>query len=593
MVLDNMKKRVQYMLDMLKILWSVDKKFFFSTLIETIIYSALPFFQLMFTEKTIAMLTEKGAYKSYIIIVAMLLIIICVTQLLNIYINTLNNIKGNLLGQKLYAKIFDKCLRMDFDKFQTKDVQDKRMMATKAFAGGSLAQLIAHFKNIAGSIIIILGVISIAVTADWLILIMVSIVVIMSSVRIISEKRYQYDMEQEITPINRRIEYFINMSSDLSAAKEIRLYHTENALMEKYNSLYKKTLAILKKNFSFSQTTKLISEILSEILEFAIYFILGYHVLVIKDMDIAQFSMLALAVRTLKNAMLLLVDSYGEIEKNSMYLKDYFEFINIPSEFNLPTKIQQVEQLSIIRFENVSFKYPGTDLYVLKNIDLEIKSGEKLSVVGENGSGKTTLIKLLMRLYEPTEGRITYNGVDIKELPYNKYLDCFSTVFQDFKIYAFTILENISMFKNVPKQQLKKILNELKLTSKIKKLPSGINTFMYKIYDENGIELSGGQNQKIAIARALVKNAPIYILDEPTAALDPRAENEIFNDFDNMVKGKTAVYISHRLSSCIYSDNIIVLENGNLIEQGTHNQLISQNGRYAELFNMQAKYYVN
>lgn len=246
-------------------------------------------------------------------------------------------------------------------------------------------------------------------------------------------------------------------------------------------------------------------------------------------------------------------------------------------------------------FKNVSFTYPYQTKPALKNINLTIRDKERLSIVGENGSGKTTLVKLLLRLYEPTQGRILLNGTDIRELDYKDYLKQFATVFQDFKLFAFRILDNItSLAGQEPDWEgVKRSLDKAGLRSKIEALDKGVETYLFKIYEDGGIELSGGEAQKLAIARALYKDAPVVILDEPTAALDPKAEYDIYTRFLSMVDEKTSVFISHRLSSTKFCDRIVVLRDGQIVEMGSHAQLLAQNGYYAGLFHLQAQFYAD
>jgi ABC-type multidrug transport system fused ATPase/permease subunit len=248
----------------------------------------------------------------------------------------------------------------------------------------------------------------------------------------------------------------------------------------------------------------------------------------------------------------------------------------------------------VFTFENVSFCYPYQSEPSLKNINLTINNKERLSIVGENGAGKTTLIKLLMRFYEPTTGRILLNGMDIRQIDYRKYLDIFSSVFQDFKLFAFRIVDNITSLQGsaAEARKVEESLVKAGIHEKIQSLEKGLDTYLYKLYEEDGVELSGGESQKLAIARALYKDAPVVVLDEPTAALDPRAEFEIYTKFLQMVDNKTAVFISHRLSSARFCDRIVVLKDGAIAESGSHDELMARNGYYAELFNMQAQFYV-
>ena len=239
----------------------------------------------------------------------------------------------------------------------------------------------------------------------------------------------------------------------------------------------------------------------------------------------------------------------------------------------------------------------NTEYYILKGINITLKQGEHLSVVGLNGAGKTTFIKLLCRLYDVDEGEILLDGVNITEYKYEEYVKLFSVVFQDFRLFAFSIKDNI-LLENADEPdasaRAEELVDMVGLREKINSLPDGTDTMLFKQFDEKGIEPSGGEQQKIAIARALYKNSPVIILDEPTAALDPMAEYEIYRQFDTLVGGKTAVYISHRLSSCKFCDRIVVFSDGVIKESGTHDELVSlKDGIYAEMFGAQAQYYVN
>ena len=253
------------------------------------------------------------------------------------------------------------------------------------------------------------------------------------------------------------------------------------------------------------------------------------------------------------------------------------------------------EEDTLLEFKNVSFKYPRSKEFTLKNISIKINEGEKLSVVGLNGAGKTTFIKLLARLYDPTEGEILLNGVNINEYDYDEYMKLLSVVFQDFKLMSFSIKENIALndFNKVKDEEIEEVLIKSGFGKDLEKLPKGINTPIYKNFDEGGIEFSGGQAQKLAIARAVYKDAPIVILDEPTAALDPKAEYEIYSKFNELIGKKTTIYISHRLSSCRFCDNIAVFQKGKLIQYGTHDELVKDKGNeYETMYSAQAQYYV-
>ena len=245
-----------------------------------------------------------------------------------------------------------------------------------------------------------------------------------------------------------------------------------------------------------------------------------------------------------------------------------------------------------MEFRDVSFRYPGTEAYALRHVNVKFKIGEKLAVVGRNGSGKTTFIKLMCRLYDPTEGEILLNGVNIKKYDYDEYMRIFSVVFQDFKLFSFSLGENVAAGMDCNDNRVEETLKQAGFGQRLAAMPEGIRTALYQDFDQNGVEISGGEAQKIALARALYKNAPFVILDEPTAALDPVAEYDIYTRFNEMVGDKTAIYISHRLSSCRFCDTIAVFENGQIVQCGSHEKLVSdKNGAYYALWNAQAQYY--
>ena len=245
-----------------------------------------------------------------------------------------------------------------------------------------------------------------------------------------------------------------------------------------------------------------------------------------------------------------------------------------------------------IEFCDVSFKYPGSDAYALRHISLKFRVGERLAVVGMNGSGKTTFIKLLCRLYDPTEGKILLNGIDIQKYNYEEYMSIFSVVFQDFKLFSFSLGQNVAANADYDKARVEYCLKKAGFGERLAQMPNGTDTCLYKDFSENGVEISGGEAQKIALARALYKDAPFIVLDEPTSALDPVAEAEVYSKFNEIVGQKTAIYISHRLSSCRFCDEIIVFDHGLIIQRGSHDDLVAdEKGKYAELWRAQAQYY--
>ena len=301
------------------------------------------------------------------------------------------------------------------------------------------------------------------------------------------------------------------------------------------------------------------------------------------------------AFTKVSGGMSSLVSNIGLMCNNTPFLELTFDFLDIPNNMyqGSLTVEKRRDRKYQVEFRNVSFKYPGSDNYALRNVNMKFEIGKRLAVVGMNGSGKTTFIKLLCRLYDPTEGEILLNGIDIRKYNYREYMDIFSVVFQDFKLLSLKLGENVAGKVDYDKELVIDCLEKAGFADRFIKMKDGTETYLYKDFDtKNGVDISGGEAQKVAIARALYKDAPFIILDEPTAALDPIAEAEIYGKFDEIAGDKTAIYISHRLSSCKFCDEIAVFHEGAVIQQGTHASLVAdESGKYYELWYAQAQYY--
>lgn len=278
----------------------------------------------------------------------------------------------------------------------------------------------------------------------------------------------------------------------------------------------------------------------------------------------------------------------------SQYLCNYVEYLELPNEKydgTLPVE-KRLDNEYELEFCDVSFHYPNSDDMILSHVNAKIHVGRKMAIVGKNGSGKSTFIKLLCRLYDPTEGKILLNGIDIRKYDYDEYRNLFGVVFQDFQLFSFSVAQNVAASVECDEERVWQCLEQAGLKERVEEMEKGIETVIYKQEDE-GVEISGGEAQKLAIARALYRNAPVVILDEPTAALDPMAELEVYEKFDEMVEDKTAIYISHRMSSCRFCKNILVFDEGQIVQMGSHEELVQDgDGLYAKLWNAQAQYYV-
>lgn len=385
--------------------------------------------------------------------------------------------------------------------------------------------------------------------------------------------------------------YLVNVMLEERRADDIRIGHLDHFLDVQFGKAMEHFLPMYLDFARFSAITDGKNALLSLLSNFAAYLVIGaralYGVLPIGDVLLYAGSV----TRAMSDLQTFLATG-SEFDYINSYLSTYEDFIAQPSmayDGTLPIEKRDDGQYEFA-FHDVSFSYPGTNIPVLEHVTLSFAVGEKTALVGRNGAGKTTLIKLLCRLYEPTSGYITLNGIDIRKYSYKEYTQAFSVVFQDFHLFSLPLDENIAAGTEVDEAALQSSLAKVGLTDRVQQLPQGVRTRLYN-NNGSGVDLSGGEAQRTAIARALYKDAPFVILDEPTAALDPIAEAEIYKQFSQMTAGKTAVYISHRMSSCKFCDRIIVLDHGRIAEDGTHDTLLANHGIYANLYETQAQYY--
>lgn len=491
-------------------------------------------------------------------------------------------------------------MELDFQLTEDKEALDQVEKARTGmdwYSGGAygIAEQIFGF---ASNILRIFGIVTIiSLNAPLLLLVILAYVIIMGFV---SAKNNKIDFEvyKKLAKINRLFGYFGWNIVDFRYGKDIRLYDARKMMVDCWDRNSDASNAQWKWQAETGMKYYLIGNIANIIRMMGSYLYVGF--LAIKGVfSLGVLVQMIQAADELNNTLGGLVSNTQEILKRCNYAYEFVLFMEYPEALEKGEKAVDKE-IREIEFRNVSFKYPGTDKMILDNISIKIRSGEHLSIVGLNGAGKTTFIKLLCRLYDPTSGEILVNGVNIKEYDYQQYMALFAPVFQDFRLFAFPIEENITLVDEDDKEyytgdeseRIEKIIEMVNLAQMMEKLEKGKKTTLFKYFEENGIEPSGGEQQKIAIARALYKSSPVVILDEPTAALDPIAEYEIYKQFHTLVGDKTAFYISHRLSSCRFCDRIAVFSEGTIKEYGTHDELAGiKNGIYAKMFEAQAKYY--
>ena len=391
---------------------------------------------------------------------------------------------------------------------------------------------------------------------------------------------------------NRYFGYWFDLIFDYSIGKYIRLYKMQKLMIKRVEETNKNLEQEFNNWINKDIKISFIPFLSQAFMQLASYAYVGLKA-VFGLISAGKCLMYVSSYTKLVESITGISDNFVKIRMESQYLSffyDYMEIKNKRYEGTIPTE-KRDDNIFEIEFRDVSFKYANSETWALRHVNQKITLGTKNAVVGKNGAGKTTFIKLLCRLYEPSEGQILLNGVDIRYYDYEEYAKLFAIVFQDFNLFSFALGENVSGSVDYDRGRATKCLEEAGFRERLAKMEKGLDTPLYQYSDENGVEISGGEAQKIAIARSLYKDAPFVIMDEPTSALDPVAEYEIYQNFDKMVEGKTSIYISHRMSSCRFCDNIIVFDEGKIIEQGSHDKLMEARGLYSELWNAQAQYY--
>ena len=398
---------------------------------------------------------------------------------------------------------------------------------------------------------------------------------------------------EERLPYTRKYDFYVDeYIGREECGKTVRLFNQQSLLSETLNEIFKKVSKLLSRQTILEARMNQWAEGINVLISGMIYLLLGIMALK-RVISVGSICLYAGCINNFLWHFQKWNQQVSLLKMNTKYVKQYLDFMDIKNkkyEGTLPVEKRDDDKF-MIEFENVSFHYPGSEKNVLENFSIRFNIGERLAVVGRNGSGKTTFIKLLCRLYDPTEGRILLNGIDIKKYDYKEYLSLFSVVFQDFQIPAFTLGQAVAASQEYDEEHVNDAVKKAGLSSLAARMPYGNETYLTKEFDKTGVNISGGEAQKLAIARALYHDTPFVILDEPTAALDPIAEYEVYAKFDELIGTKTAVYISHRLSSCQFCNDILVIDDGKAVQRGSHEKLIDEEGLYAKLWKTQAKYY--
>lgn len=522
----------------------------------------------------------------------------------NFAIYLLNNLRDYAFSRahhsfdlKLNEIVGEQSMAMDFEHTEDPEVLnqlEKAKVGVSWYSGG-IAGLTNNITTIVSGLIQLAGTLYIImILSPWLIVLILAVTVA-SMVVTAHNQRAHVQFMKDLVGINRRAGYYFSFLKDVRYGKDARLYNAANLFVSTIDRLIDEVWSIEMKRTRVWNRYAVVLTSFNAVQQGVLFGYLGLQALA-GLITIGELQMLVSSATAFSQSLSSVLEQVIDLGKNADFMNEYKRFMEYPRAKEWGTQALPLQPRHSLELRNVSFRYPRSNQDALRNVSLVIPAGQKLAIVGENGAGKTTMVKLLTRLYDPTEGSILVDGQDARRFALDEYAKLFAVVFQDFKLLAFSLRENVAIGKGDAGRSdeiLRRTLDKVGLAERAIALPRGLDTPVYKAFDEDGVELSGGEQQRLAIARAVFKDAPVVILDEPTAALDPVAEYEVYRHFDRLVGDKTAIYISHRLSSCQFCDKIAVFDHGEIVEYGAHDELLALGGKYAQMWHAQAQWYVD
>lgn len=605
-------KKMKSVFSAFKEMHRLEKRLVPISVVVAIVMAVMPFVNIWFTSKIIDLLDMGAQINELILYIALAVGINLVLFFFNYFLGDMYYMYRSLMYNKELQNISSKLYKIEYHQLEDSNFKElvhkhseaqDRVFSSFVQFSWMLRDFLSGMITLIISVIIIIPLFKIGFTKTgntyferpaFLLTIFGSIAIMVVIILIVALKMNKawFKASDEYSQLDRMFYYFLNMFSNYNTGKEIRLYKEQNLIEHAATDiLLTDGEKLLKKVSLNSAKSSSFIAILGAVVGFGIYLFIGVKGLY-GLFGIGSLVLYCGAFMQIINGIMKMAATFGKTEEMVPLVNYYFDIMKTENEMTYGGKELDLTDKFEIEFKNVSFKYPGSNNYSLKNINLKINNGEHLAVVGRNGSGKTTFIKLMCRLYDVTEGEIRINGINIKEYTEDSINKLYSVVFQDFQMFSLPLSDNICAGKNYDREKMLDCLEQANIKERVLNMPEQEQTYLYKNVDKSGVEISGGEAQKLALARALYKNSPVVILDEPTAALDPVAENEIYNRFNSFVENKTAIYISHRLSSCVFCSRIAVFDNARLAETGTHSQLLENKGKYSELWNAQAQYYI-
>lgn len=563
---------------------------YFAYVAENVYYSVV--INVMFLETALSVIEGNGTFTEFVVRM-------CIIIFGKLFVDLLGYIDVYTIRIKFEIKcesyinslIFKKAQEVELGCYENPEFFDDYNRATWVVDRGGFKRIIEGSAWTLGSLLSLVLLVFYLISIDPLLILFILCPAIVIIFRVL-KNNLELEKEKEMTPYERQKDYVRRTILLKDFAKEIKTTNIFVVMEKRFKQAINKNIDIIKKYGWKIAFLEIISDYFAEIMPIGGGFIYGcYRLIVLENLPVSEFSVLVSAITTCRNKIGHLARYFAMQQKHCLWVQNLRNFLEYEPQIKSGTVIP--EDFESIEFKNVSFRYTEDMDYIIKNVSFKIEKGQTVAVVGHNGAGKTTLSKLLMRLYDVTDGEILYNGRNIKEYDLLKYREKFASVFQDYKVFAMTVAENV-LTEEVTDENKGIAVNALKMSGayeKIGRLPDKEDSLLTKEFDKEGIQLSGGETQKVTIARLFAKDFSIAVLDEPSSALDPVAESKMYDALMEGTKGKTVIYISHRLSSATHSDKILVFNKGNLSEQGTHEELIAKNGEYAEMFTLQASGY--
>lgn len=582
---------------MFKVIWNFSKSLFFGKMLLAILNGVIAPLNAYILKILVEKITVFD-WNSTLAVIGIIAAVNLTNGVLQAYINRKLGITGDLFRNHLMFEFNSKVVNMDYEILFEPDMIQMKELAFKTIREGRAIKYLDILFSCISYVISLASIIYLLSSFSWWVyLIMLGL----SSIKIytvIADKKHNYNISVDMAPINAETSYYMNMMADESYANDMRMFSISRWVISKYEKCITKAHKMLEGLLSGIFKNTVVRNVLSGIETVFLYTFVASQMF-FNNMTFADFTMATSALRTFSDSITNITGSLIDLGENSAYVKIYREFMKKKNTIAVPGRGRNIKELPDTRYiyelADVGFKYPGSEKMVLEGLNLQAEKGKFYVIVGKNGVGKTTLVRLLCRLYDPSSGIIRYMNNDLRDLEYKSYRDNIGVVFQDYKYYCLSIAENVAMNEyDGSEEVIKKIsdaLNVAGLSEKINSLPKGINTQLGKIFDKEGVLLSGGELQKLALARVLFKNSSVVILDEPSSALDALAEDELIRTFNTALKGKTVFYISHRLSVAKYADKVIFMEDSGIKGFDTHEKLLESIESYRVLYESQAKHY--